>query len=55
MIKILKRETTLAQKASSINKVKILSLEAKVCKLKGKLEDIKLEQVFHDSDVIKGY
>src|SRR3954454_19083764 len=40
-IKILKRELTLAQKASSIDKVQILSLEIKVRELEGKLEDLK--------------
>ena len=37
-IKTLKRELTLAQKASSVDKVQILSLEAKICELEGKLE-----------------
>src|SRR2546421_10309499 len=45
-IKTLKRESTLAQKASSADKVKILSLETKVVELKGKLEDLKLDPVF---------
>src|SRR6266498_2576729 len=53
-IKTLKREATLAQKASSANKVKILSLETKVVELKGKLEDLKLDPVFHDSNVVGG-
>ena len=53
-IKILKREATLAQKASSADKIKILSLEAKVCELEGKLEDLKPDLTFHDSDVMGG-
>src|SRR5204863_3693663 len=53
-IKILKREATLAQKASSADKVKILSLETKVVELEGKLEDLKLDPVFHDSNVVGG-
>src|SRR6266540_2782237 len=53
-IKTLKREATLAQKASSINKVKILSLETKVFELEGKLEDLKLDLMFHDSNVVRG-
>ena len=39
-IKILKRELTLAQKVSSYDKAKILSLEVKIRELKGKLENI---------------
>src|SRR6266498_5529823 len=39
-IKTLKREATLAQKASSYGKVKILSLEVKVRELEGKLDDL---------------
>ncbi|RIA91864.1 hypothetical protein C1645_821412 [Glomus cerebriforme] len=54
LIKILKREATLAQKVSSIDKVQILSLEAKVRELEGKLEDIDLERTYHDLDVIGG-
>ena len=46
-IKTLKREATLAQKASSANKIQILSLETKVCELEDKLNDLELEQVFH--------
>ena len=42
-IKTLKREATLAQKASSVDKVQILSLEAKVHELKGKLDNLELE------------
>src|SRR3954451_1299526 len=42
-IKTLKREANLAQKASSADKVQILSLEAKIRELEGKLEDIDLE------------
>src|SRR6266496_3558534 len=53
-IKTLKREATLAQKASSADKVKILSLETKVVELEGKLEDLKLDPVFHDSNVVGG-
>src|SRR6266542_4205110 len=51
-IKTLKREATLAQKASSADKIKILSLETKVRELEGKLEDLKLDPVFHDSNVV---
>ena len=53
-IKTLKRELTLAQKASSSDKVTILSLEVKVRELEGKLDDLELEQVFHDSDAVGG-
>src|SRR5437763_6043649 len=53
-IKTLKRESTLAQKASSADKVKILSPETKVVELEGKLEDLKLDSVFHDSNVVGG-
>ncbi len=53
-IKTLKRELTLTQKASSYDKVTILSLEAKIVKLKGKLEDIDLERTYHDLDVMEG-
>src|SRR6266498_3068662 len=53
-IKTLKREATLAQKASSADKVKILSLETKVVELEGKLEDLKLDLVFYDSNVVEG-
>jgi chromosome segregation ATPase len=48
-IKTLKRKETLAQKASSADKVQILSLEAKIRGLEGKLEDIDLERTYHDS------
>ena len=48
-IKTLKREATLAQKASSADKIKILSFETKVVELESKLEDLKLNPVFHDS------
>ncbi|RIA89707.1 hypothetical protein C1645_876558 [Glomus cerebriforme] len=51
-IKTLKRELTLAHKASSTNKVQILSLEAKIHELKGKLEDIDLERTYHDLNVM---
>ncbi|RGB24774.1 hypothetical protein C1646_772608 [Rhizophagus diaphanus] len=50
-IKTLKREATLAQKASSADKVQILSLETKIRELEGKLEDIDLECTYHDLDV----
>ncbi|CAB4395537.1 unnamed protein product [Rhizophagus irregularis] len=53
-IKTLKREATLAQKASFADKVKILSLETKIRKLEGKLEDIDLERTYHDLDVTGG-
>src|SRR3954468_11154470 len=53
-IKTLKREATLAQKASSSDKVQILSLEAKIRELEGKLEDIDLERTYHDLDVMGG-
>src|SRR5256885_1664437 len=53
-IKTLKREGTLAQKASSADKVKILSLETKVVELEGKLKDIDLERTYHDLDVMGG-
>ena len=39
----------MAQKASFAGNVKILSLEAKVVELEGKLDDLKLEQTLHDS------
>jgi len=44
----------LAQKASSSDKVTILSLEAKIVELEGKLEDIDLERTYHDLDVMGG-
>ena len=44
----------MAQKASSSDKVTILSLEAKIVELKGKLEDIDLERTYHNLDVIGG-
>src|SRR4051812_15519047 len=53
-IKTLKREGTLTQKASSADKVKILSLEAKVQELEGKLEDLKPDPIFHDSNAVGG-
>src|SRR6266542_2309416 len=53
-IKTLKRELTLAQKASSADKVQILSLETKIHELEGKLEDIDLERTYHDLDIIRG-
>ncbi|CAB4407078.1 unnamed protein product [Rhizophagus irregularis] len=53
-IKTLKRKATLFQKASSLNKNTILSLEAKVHELEGKLDDLELDQVLHDSNVVRG-
>ena len=53
-IKTLKREATLAQKASSADKIKILSLETKVRELEGKLDDLELDQVLHDSNAVGG-
>ena len=53
-IKTLKRELTLAQKASSTNKVKILFLKTKVVELEGKLKDLKLDPMFYDSNVVGG-
>jgi len=53
-IKTLKRELTLAQKASSADKVKILSLESKVVELEGKLKDLKLDPAFHDLNAVGG-
>ena len=44
----------MAQKASSTDKVQILSLETKIRELEGKLEDIDLERTYHDLDVIGG-
>ena len=54
-IKILKRELSLTQKASFSDKITILSLEAKVHELEGKLEDIDLECTYHDLDAVGGY
>ncbi|CAG8733374.1 11382_t:CDS:2 [Dentiscutata erythropus] len=48
-IKTLKREATLAQKASSLDKATILSLETKVGELEAKLENKELDQVSYDS------
>ncbi|CAB4487570.1 unnamed protein product [Rhizophagus irregularis] len=53
-IKTLKRKATLAQKASSADKVQILSLETKIRELEGKLEDIDLERTYHDLDAVGG-
>jgi len=53
-IKTLKRKATLAQKASSADKIQILSLETKVRELEGKLDDLELDQVLHDSNVVGG-
>jgi hypothetical protein len=44
----------LAQKASFDDKIQILSFEVKVRELEGKLEDLKLDQMFHDSNVVEG-
>jgi hypothetical protein len=44
----------LTQKVSSADKVKILFLETKVVELEGKLEDLKLDLMFHDSNVVGG-
>ena len=44
----------MAQKASFSDKVTILSLETKVVELEGKLEDLKLDPVFCDSNVVGG-
>ncbi|GES89466.1 hypothetical protein GLOIN_2v1765587 [Rhizophagus clarus] len=48
-IKTLKREGTLAQKASFADKIKIISLEVKVRELESKLEDLKPDPLFHNS------
>ncbi|CAG8650884.1 14760_t:CDS:2, partial [Gigaspora rosea] len=48
-IKTLKREVTLAQKASSVDKATILSLETKVGELEAKLENKELDRVSYDS------
>src|SRR5688572_22661176 len=53
-IKTLKRELTLAQKASSVNKIQILSLETKIRELESKLEDKELEHTYYDWDVTGG-
>ncbi|RIA99148.1 hypothetical protein C1645_811894 [Glomus cerebriforme] len=53
-IKTLKREATLAQKASSADKIKILSFEVKIRELEGKLEDIDLERTYHALNVMGG-
>ncbi len=42
------------QKASSSDKVTILSLEAKIVELKGKLKDIDLEHIYYDLNVMGG-
>ncbi len=44
----------MAQKVSFVDKIKILFLEVKVRELEGKLDDLKLEQVLHDSNVVGG-
>ena len=44
----------MTQKVSSADKVKILFLETKVVELEGKLEDLKPDPTFHDSDVMGG-
>src|SRR5215210_3357278 len=53
-IKTLKREATLAQKASFADKIKILFFEVKIHELEGKLEDIDLEHTYHGLDVMRG-
>src|SRR4051812_42337848 len=53
-IKTLKREAILAQKASSVDKIKILFLEAKVSELEGKLKNMKLDLIFHNLNVMGG-
>ena len=53
-IKTLKREGTLAWKASFADKIKIISLEVKVRELEGKLEDLKSDLIFHDSNEVGG-
>jgi hypothetical protein len=53
-IKSLEEGATLAQKASSADKIQILSLEVKVRELESKLEDIDLERTYHDWDAIGG-
>jgi hypothetical protein len=52
-IKTLERKTTLAQKASSIDKITILSLEAKIGKLEGKLINSIPYPSFYDSILAK--
>ena len=44
----------MTQKASSTDKIKILSLEAKVRELEDKLKNIDLERIYHDLDVVEG-
>ena len=44
----------MAQKALSADKVQILSLEAKIRELEGKLEDKELERTYHDWNVMEG-
>ncbi|RIA80423.1 hypothetical protein C1645_838735 [Glomus cerebriforme] len=41
-------------KASSVDKIKIFSLEVKICELEGKLNDLELEQMLHNSNVVGG-
>ncbi|RGB22617.1 hypothetical protein C1646_677715 [Rhizophagus diaphanus] len=53
-IKILKRKETLAQKASSADKIQILSFKTKIHELEGKLKDIDLERIYHDLNVTGG-
>ncbi|PKK57694.1 hypothetical protein RhiirC2_825183 [Rhizophagus irregularis] len=48
------KELTLAQKASSADKVQILFLETKIRELEGKLEDIDLKHTYHDLDIMGG-
>ena len=44
----------MTQKVSSADKIKILSLETKVRELEGKLDNLELDQVLHDSNVVGG-
>ena len=44
----------MAQKALFADKVQILSLEAKIRELEGKLEDKELERTYHDWNVMEG-
>ncbi|CAG8631228.1 23053_t:CDS:1 [Dentiscutata erythropus] len=59
-IKSLKGEATLAQKASFLDKVKIISLEAKIDELEAELENLKQEWIdsppraSQDSNIVRG-
>ncbi len=44
----------MTQKASSANKIIILSLEAKIRELEDKLENIDLERTYHNLDIMGG-